>query len=98
MTDLVEEAMNGKEILGLKMGPNDIGAVTIGEYLKSLLSELWEKEECFSGKSTYTSTHILLNLEVCRSSGRKRPTSFGGSHNHDRAPSPSALTSISTDI
>ena len=40
-------------ILELPMGPNDADAKTIRDYLKSLLSELWRKEEGFSGKRPF---------------------------------------------
>lgn len=41
------------DILELPMGPNDADAKTVRSYLKSLLSELWRKEESFSGKRPF---------------------------------------------
>jgi hypothetical protein len=41
------------KILDLPMGANDANAKTIRAYLKSLLSELWRKEEGFSGKRPF---------------------------------------------
>lgn len=40
-------------ILDLPMGPNDADAVTVRDYLKALLSELWRKEDGFSGKRPF---------------------------------------------
>jgi hypothetical protein len=41
-------------ILALPMPSyNDAEAKTIGEYLKKLLAEVWEREECFSGKRPF---------------------------------------------
>lgn len=40
-------------VLDLEMGRNDAGAKTVREYLKKLLAEVWEHEECFSGKRPF---------------------------------------------
>lgn len=41
------------DILSIKMGENDPGAKTVRDYLKMLLTQLWEKEEGFSGKRPF---------------------------------------------
>jgi hypothetical protein len=45
--------MTSEEILNLPMERNDADAATIRDYLKTLLSELWEREEMFSGKRPF---------------------------------------------
>ena len=40
-------------ILDLPMEQNDAGAATVRDYLKALLSSVWEKEEGFSGKRPF---------------------------------------------
>ena len=40
-------------ILDLTMQENDSGAKTIREYLKTLLTTVWEEEESFSGKRPF---------------------------------------------
>lgn len=42
--------MTGEEILDVELGENDADASTIREYLKALLSALWDEGESFSGK------------------------------------------------
>lgn len=41
------------KILDLEMVENDIEAKTIRDYLKQLLSVVWEEEESFSGKRPF---------------------------------------------
>jgi len=41
------------EILDLLMEENDADAVTVRDYLKALLTELWIEEEGFSGKRPF---------------------------------------------
>ena len=41
------------EILNLPMNENDAGAGTIKDYLKALLSRIWEEGEGFSGKRPF---------------------------------------------
>lgn len=41
------------DILDLPMGRNDADAKTVRDYLKKLLSELWRKEDGFSGKRPF---------------------------------------------
>lgn len=43
----------GIEILDLPMGKNDAGSETIRDYLKALLTTLWENGEGFSGKRPF---------------------------------------------
>lgn len=45
--------MTNEEILALPMSENDSGAATIKEYLKTLLTDVWVKEEEFSGKRPF---------------------------------------------
>jgi hypothetical protein len=45
--------MTGKQILALKMGPNDADAETVRDYLKALLSKVVEEGEEFSGKRPF---------------------------------------------
>lgn len=40
-------------ILDIEMQPNDAKAKTVRDYLKALLSNLWRKEESFSGKRPF---------------------------------------------
>lgn len=40
-------------ILAIPMGDNDIEAQTVGEYLRALLSTLWQEDEGFSGKRPF---------------------------------------------
>jgi hypothetical protein len=40
-------------IFDVLMGDNDAGADTIGDYLKLLLTNLWQEGECFSGKRPF---------------------------------------------
>jgi len=42
-----------EDISTIPLGPNDVGAGTIGEYLGYLLLKLWEEEEGFSGKRPF---------------------------------------------
>lgn len=42
-----------REVLDLPMQKNDADAETVGEYLMSLLLELWHEEESFSGKRPF---------------------------------------------
>lgn len=42
-----------KKVLDLPMSDNDAGASTIGEYLITLLEELWIEGEGFSGKRPF---------------------------------------------
>jgi hypothetical protein len=39
--------------LDVEMGGNDAGAVTVGEYLARLLSEVWREGEGFDGKRPF---------------------------------------------
>ena len=41
------------KILDLKMQPNDAKAATVRDYLKALLTALWECDESFSGKRPF---------------------------------------------
>lgn len=43
----------GKSVLDLPMKKNDAGAETVREYLKALLSKIWEEGEGFSGKRPF---------------------------------------------
>jgi hypothetical protein len=45
--------MTSEEILNLPMDDNDAKAATVRDYLKALLAELWQKDECFSGKRPF---------------------------------------------
>lgn len=45
--------MNSKEILDLPMQENDAKAKTVRDYLKALLTKLWEDEERFGGKRPF---------------------------------------------
>lgn len=45
--------MTGKDVLKIKMGKNDAGAKTIGEYLVALAAAVWEENEGFSGKRPF---------------------------------------------
>lgn len=45
--------LSGTEILNLPMPTNDAEAKTIGDYLRTLLSTLWDREESFSGKRPF---------------------------------------------
>jgi len=46
--------MNGSEILTLRLqDDNDAGAETVKEYLITLLHEVWNKGESFSGKRPF---------------------------------------------
>lgn len=56
--------MTDQEILQLPMQENDSGADTIGGYFRALLSELFEREEGFSGKRPFGNsgwTYDLVN-------------------------------------
>lgn len=56
----------GEEILNLLMDPetNDAGASSVREYLCKLLLELWDKEECFSGKRPFGNSGWQLDVYV----------------------------------
>ena len=43
----------GGDVLKVPMLKNDVGAKTIGEYLKALLWTLWEKGESFNSKRPF---------------------------------------------
>lgn len=45
--------MIGEEVLDTKMVRNDARAKTVRDYLKRLLKEVWEEEECFNGKRPF---------------------------------------------
>jgi hypothetical protein len=45
--------MTNEEVLALPMQPNDAEAATVKDYLKTLLLELWNREESFSGKRPF---------------------------------------------
>lgn len=45
--------MTENEVLALPMGENDAGAATVRDYLKALLSTLWDDGEGFSGKRPF---------------------------------------------
>lgn len=45
--------MDGKAILDLPMQKNDAKAKTVRDYLKVLLTKLWDEEESFSGKRPF---------------------------------------------
>lgn len=40
-------------VLDCPMGPNDASAFTVGDYLRALLTSLWDEEESFSGKRPF---------------------------------------------
>jgi len=42
--------MTGEDVLSLQMPSNDADADTVREYLKALLTALWDEGESFSGK------------------------------------------------
>lgn len=44
---------DGLPVLDLPMGDNDANAATVRDYLKALLTKLWEKGERFSGKRPF---------------------------------------------
>ena len=44
-------------ILDIEMQDNDADAKTIREYLKALLSKLWEEGEAFSGKRPFGNSY-----------------------------------------
>lgn len=45
--------IDGKAILDIKMSDNDADAKTVRDYLKALLSAIWEEGESFSGKRPF---------------------------------------------
>ena len=45
--------MDGKTVLGLPMLDNDADAATVRDYLRALLSNLWDEGEGFSGKRPF---------------------------------------------
>lgn len=51
--NLVKAGINYAEILRLRMDPNDAAAATIREYLVKLVAQVWNEEECFSGKRPF---------------------------------------------
>lgn len=51
-----------QEILDLPMQENDASADTIGNYLKELLSSLWEEGEGFSGKRPFGNSNWEVEL------------------------------------
>lgn len=52
------------DILDLKMGQNDAEAATIRDYLKALLSQLWERDEGFSGKRPFGNSGWKYELYI----------------------------------
>ena len=52
------------DILNIKLGDNDAGAETVKGYLKALLTELWEKEEGFSGKRPFGNSGWKHHVEL----------------------------------
>ena len=52
----------GKEILDIAMDDNDADAATVRDYLKALLTGLWEQGEGFSGKRPFGSSGWQLEL------------------------------------
>lgn len=57
--------MDKTEILNLPMRDNDADAKTIGDYLTSLLWEIWTKEESFSGKRPFGNSGWKYDLYSC---------------------------------
>lgn len=45
--------MTGLQVLSIRMQENNAGAVDIHDYLRGLLSKLWEEGEGFSGKRPF---------------------------------------------
>lgn len=45
--------ISATEILEIEMGENDADAKTVRDYLKKLLSAIWEQGESFSGKRPF---------------------------------------------
>ena len=45
--------MNGKVLLTIPMDENDVGAISIGDFLGELLLTLWNEKEGFSGKRPF---------------------------------------------
>lgn len=56
--------MDAEQILAIEMQKNDAGAKTIRDYLKTLLRELWEKGESFSGKRPFGNSGWEGELET----------------------------------
>lgn len=52
----------GKDILDIPMGGNDAEAATVRDYLKALLTRLWEEGEGFSGKRPFGNSGWQLEL------------------------------------
>lgn len=51
-------------ILDLPMQENDAGAATVRDYLKALLSRIWEEEESFSGKRPFGNSGWKSDIET----------------------------------
>lgn len=51
-------------ILDLPMQQNDADAKTVRDYLKALLSRLWEQEESFSGKRPFGNSGWKADVEA----------------------------------
>lgn len=80
--------MTPAEILDLPMEENDAEAATIREYLKRLLSVLWEEEESFGGKRPFGNSGWQWDVYRAlvkggAASGRFHPE--GDLIDHDRA-------------
>ncbi len=59
---MIKKEYLARYILDLPMQKNDAGADTIGNYLKELLSSLWEEGEGFSGKRPFGNSNWELEL------------------------------------
>jgi len=61
-------SIDGNRILSIEMVDNDANADTIRDYLKVLLSTLWEEGESFSGKRPFGNSgweyELLDTLEI----------------------------------
>lgn len=62
MTD--KKQYDGARILDLPMAQNDAEAKTIRDYLKALLSTLWEEDEGFSGKRPFGNSGWKGDLQI----------------------------------
>lgn len=52
------------DVLDVPMRENDAKAATIRDYLKALLSEVWRKEEGFSGKRPFGNSGWKTDVEA----------------------------------
>jgi hypothetical protein len=52
------------DILDLEMQTNDAEAKTVRDYLKALLTAVWEQDECFSGKRPFGNSGWKYDLYI----------------------------------